>query len=215
MGRGILNPCFPTINGLPNSRLIFSMQEYTYQDMTQALQRAGIAPDASECHGAMSAVICFMGQDGYTTWLGAHLPELEAAVSNGDALASETGALMAAMYDQVCDQLMSGNLGFYLLLPDDDIDLEIRSQAMVHWCQGFMLGLNFVGVTDQNRLGGELQEIVQDITEISQMSIGGLEYTEEEEQSYAELVEYLKVGVMLFRETLYARQNGSSSSTIH
>lgn len=191
------------------------MQEYTYQDLTQALRRVDIASDAAECQGAMSAVICFAGNDGFTLWLGAHLPEIESGKMAGDALATETAQITDNLYQDMLQQLRAGELQFQLLLPDDDTDLEARTQAMVHWCQGFLLGLGYVGVADAKRFQGELAEIIHDITEISQMTIGDLDYSEEEERSYAELVEYLRVGVMLMWETLNAQQTQSPPSRIH
>jgi len=191
------------------------MHDFTYQDITQALRRVDIASDAAECQGAMSAVICFAGKDAFPLWLGAHLPEIEAGVMAGDALASETAKVSDHLYQGILQQLQAGELQYNLLLPEDDASLEMRSQAMVHWCQGFLLGLGYVGVTDTSRFQGELAEIINDITEISQMSIGDLDNSEEEEQSYAELVEYLRVGVMLLWETLSARQTQSPPTRLH
>ena len=191
------------------------MQEITYQDVTQALSRVDIASDAAECQGSMSAVICFTGTDGFSLWLGAHLPEVESGKMAGDALASETAQVTYDLYQDTLSQLQTGELKFQLLLPDDDTDLELRTEAMVHWCQGFLLGLGYVGISDTKRFQGELAEIINDITEISQMTIGELDYSEEEEQSYAELVEYLRVGVMLLWETLSAQQTQSPPSRLH
>jgi len=78
-----------------------------------------------------------------------------------------------------------------------------------------MLGLRYAGVTDISKFSGELAEILQDIMEISQVSGNGLENTEEEEQSYTEVVEYLRVGVMLFFETLQNQHSGLQTTTVH
>ena len=191
------------------------MQDLNYQDVTDALARMDIASDAAECQGAMSAVVCLAGEDGFGVWLGSHLPEIESARMQGDALAAETARITDTLYRHVYQQLQAGELGFHLFLPDDETDLEARTQAMVHWCQGFLLGLRYAGVADNDQFQGELAEIINDITEIAQMSIGELDYSEEEERSYAELVEYLRVGVMLFWETLSAQGASTSPSTLH
>lgn len=211
--RGILSHCFPTVIVL--RRAYLPMQDLNYQDVTDALARLGIASDAAECQGAMSAVICFAGEDGFEVWLGSHLPEIESARMQGDALATETVRITEALYSDANAQLQASALGYQLFLPDDDTDLEVRTQAMVHWCQGFLLGLRYVGVADTGQFQDELAEIINDITEIAQMTIGELDYSEEEERSYTELVEYLRVGVMLFWETLSARGSTSSTSTLH
>ena len=190
------------------------MQKFEYDDITSALERFGIAADAAECQGAISATACMNGPNGFQLWLDSYLEELQDRMNEGDAVAKETFDLMQGLYQQVCRQLQNGEFEYALFLPDDEINLEMRTEAMAHWCQGFLMGLRYSGVTDFSKFTGELSEIIDDITEISQVSAGQLEYSEEEEQSYAELVEYLRVGVMLFNETLNS-QVSETNQSIH
>jgi len=191
------------------------MSEIDYQHLTQALERLQIAADAAECHGALSAVICLSGADGLGAWLAAHFPEIEAGVAEGNALAGEARQLIVELYRTTLGQLGQGNLEYALLMPDDDDSLSLRTDALGHWCQGFLLGLRYSGVNDPAQFSGELAEILEDIGEISQVNSGSLENTEEEEQSYMELVEYLRVGVMLFCETLRASKGATGSKLVH
>lgn len=191
------------------------MSNFDYQSITSALHRLDIAADAAECHGAMSSVICLVGEAGLHPWLAMHFPEIESAIADGDALASETRQLISDLYQQVLQQLQAGQFDYELLMPDDDEALELRTEALANWCQGFLLGLRCGGVSDISKFNGELAEILQDITEISQVSGGGLENTEEEEQSWTELVEYLRVGVMLFCETLQGQSRTGQTNTVH
>ena len=188
------------------------MQDFNYLDINLALEQLDIAADAAEFHGAMSAVICVNGENGYSIWLGSHVPEIEAAIARGDAQAQETSRITKGLYQQILKSLANGNFNFELMIPDDDIDLELRTEAMAHWCQGFLLGLGYSGITDLKQFSGELGEIIDDITEISQVTAGQLEYSEDEEQSLTELVEYLRVGVMLFNETLQSHTTQSNTS---
>ncbi|MGD8783033.1 MAG: UPF0149 family protein [Thioalkalispiraceae bacterium] len=188
------------------------MQEFDYDEITSALERYGIAADAADCQGSITATACMNGPSGFQLWLESYLEELQDRVNQGDALARETYTLLQKLYQQVCHQLENGEFDYALLLPDDDVDLELRTEAMSHWCQGFLMGLRYSGVTDFNKFTGELGEIIDDITEISQVSAGQLDYSEEEEQSYAELVEYLRVGVMLFNETLNSQVSDTTPS---
>lgn len=190
------------------------MQEFDYDEITSALERVGIAADAAECQGSVSATACMNGASGYQLWLESYLEGLQDRMNEGDALAKDTFELMQGLYQQVCQQLQKGDFEYALLLPDDEIDLELRTEAMAHWCQGFLMGLRYSGVSDFSKFTGELGEIIDDIVEISQVSAGQLEYSEEEEQSYSELVEYLRVGVMLFSETLNS-QTSKSNQSIH
>lgn len=189
-----------------------TMQEFDYDEITAALERFEISADAAECQGAMSATACMNGLEGFQLWVDAYLEGIQDRLNEGDALAKETLELMQNLYQNICQQLQNGEFEYALFLPDDDIDLELRTEAMAHWCQGFLMGLRCSGVTDFSKFTGELGEIIDDITEISQVSVGQLDYSEEEEQSYAELVEYLRVGVMLFNETLHAQMSKSNQS---
>lgn len=191
------------------------MQTVDYYQLSQALERCQIAADAAECQGAMSAVICLTGEDGMENWLAAHFPELETGVAQGNALASEAKALITELYKTTLNSLGQGNLDYALMMPDDEDSIFERTDALGHWCQGFMLGMRFSGVSDPGQFSGELAEILDDIREISQVSAEALENTEEEEQSYTELVEYLRVGVMLFCETLRASPGTADSTLVH
>jgi uncharacterized protein YgfB (UPF0149 family) len=191
------------------------MSDVDYQQLTQALDRLQIVADAAECQGAISAVICLTGEDGLANWLSAHLPEIDAGLAEGNALASEAKQLIVELYQTTLGQLGQGNFDFALLMPDDEDALSVRTDALGHWCQGFLLGMRYSGVNDVGQFSGELAEILNDITEISQVTSAALDNTEEEEQSYAELVEYLRVGVMLFCETLRASKGATSSKLVH
>jgi len=191
------------------------MSDVDYQQLTQALERLQIAADAAECQGALSAVICLTGEAGLASWLPAHFPEIEAGVAEGNALAGEAKQLIVDLYQNTLGQLGQGTLDYTLLMPDDEDSLQERTDALGHWCQGFLLGMRYSGVDDPGLFTGELAEILDDIREISQVTSDALENTEEEEQSYMELVEYLRVGVMLFCETLHARKGASGSKLVH
>lgn len=191
------------------------MSDFDYNQINAALGRLEIPVDASECQGAISAVVCLTGASGLEPWLAAHFPEIQEAVAGGNALAREITQLLGDLYQHVHEQLHSGEFNYELLMPDESDELEIRTQALSHWCQGFLLGLRYGGVADTSKFSGELAEILQDITEISQVSGSGLENNEEEEQSYTELVEYLRVGVMLFFETLQSQDRMGQTTTVH
>ena len=191
------------------------MSDIDYQKLTQSLERLQIAADAAECHGAVSAVICLTGEDGLTSWLPTHFPEIDAGLAEGDAFAKEAQQMIAALYQTTLGQLGQGNFDYALLMPDDEEPLALRTDALAHWCQGFLLGLRYSGVNDPAQFSGELAEILEDITEISQVTSAELDNTEEEEQSYTELVEYLRVGTMLFCETLRASKAAAGSKLVH
>lgn len=176
------------------------MSDFNYASVTQALQRIAIPADAAEIHGAISAILCTQGEAGKAHWLAAVVPELPRAMAEGDALAGAAAQLLDDVFNEVSGELATGEFAFTLLLPDDEQDLGERVAALGHWCQGFLLGLQAAGVTNANGLAVELAEVYQDFSEISQISSSELAADEDDEEAYAELYEYLKVGAILFYE---------------
>ena len=62
------------------------------------------------------------------------------------------------------------------------------------------------GGRDEAALSEEAAEVLRDIAQFAQAAFDLGEDAEEDELSYSELVEYLRVGVMLMFETMYPRE---------
>ena len=176
------------------------MSDLDYDTVTQALQRNAIPADAAEIHGAISGILCTHGAASKAHWLATILPELTRAEAEGDALAAETKKMLDDLFNEVSTELITGEFAFNPLLPDDEHDLGERVTALGHWCQGFLMGIQQGGVTSAQGLPAELAEIYRDFSEISQINSGELAADEDDEEAYAELYEYLKVGTILFYE---------------
>lgn len=107
------------------------------------------------------------------------------AVENADAL------LRFAQIAQ--EELLSEDLRFMPLLPDDEEPIELRVEALAEWCAAFLAGFAALG---QIASSEEEEEILEDLAAISAADIDGLE-AEEAERLYAEIVEYIRVTVLL------------------
>ena len=193
------------------------MTDISYLYINELLERYNLASDAAECHGALSAVLCIMGESGFDVWSQQHLPEITKVAAEGDALAKQTCQLFKDWYEQVELGLKGDDFDYSLMLPDDDELLEDRLEGLSHWCQGFILGLSLAGLTKAEDISEEIGELVKDIGDMSLITSNddsGSEATQEEENDFMELVEYLRVGVMLFYETLQ-HQADSENTTYH
>ncbi len=75
--------------------------------------------------------------------------------------------------------------------------------ALSQWCQGFLYGFG-TGRCRAARANcsGEVEEVLRDLTHISQASVETGADAEEEEQAYAEIVEYVRAGVQLIHDEL-------------
>jgi uncharacterized protein len=91
------------------------------------------------------------------------------------------------------------------LLPDDDAPLARRAEALAQWCQGFLYGFGSVAGTQRN-LPAQVDEVLKDLTQISRASAGDSEPTDDDEEDYVEIVEYVRVGAQLVHDELLPSQ---------
>ena len=88
-----------------------------------------------------------------------------------------------------------------MLLPNDKTDINLRTEALGSWCQGFLSGLKQCHIPLENREPGDITDTLSDITEIAKVNFGDIKTTDEDEMAYFELVEYVRLAVlMLFHE---------------
>ena len=66
-----------------------------------------------------------------------------------------------------------------------------------------------------NQASEEVQELITDIRNISQVSLDFEQEDEESEIAYAEIVEYLRIGAMLCFNHFSRKPNTPISKTIH
>lgn len=105
---------------------------------------------------------------------------------------------MKALREITLEALFDSEMGFHPLLPGDKAPLQERVVALGRWCSGFVYGLASQEAFDLEGLSDEVQEIIRDLTELGRVGLGEAEAgSESAESDYAELVEYLRVGVQL------------------
>ena len=122
--------------------------------------------------------------------------------------------LLAAIYELSRDQLTSSNFEFEPLLPDEHQVLAVRSLALGEWCTGFLFGLTMAGGVSLDTLPPDSREVVGDLSTFAHIRSTDSE-DEDEEAAFLELVEYIRVGVMLISEELYTVAYESTSPTVH
>lgn len=166
-----------------------------YEVLEQALQRSKANAGAAESQGMLCGILCARTQ-GREAWLGQLYDEVPA----GDVLVQEGKAQLGVLYETCQAELNSGGLEFSLLLPADDVPLEQRGQALGAWCQGFLFGFGLSGLK-LDELPEDSRELIQDMSEIAKLELPG-EDSEEDETAFAEIVEYLRMGVLLINEEL-------------
>lgn len=176
--------------------------------VADALHAQGADTDPAESHGLLCAMFCTIQGLDADSWLA-----LVLTGPSRDALAPTPEPLLT-LFEESRKQFDSEQFDFHLLLPHDEAALAVRVEALGHWCQGFLTGLAAGGIQQPENLPGELPEIIQDMLEISRAEGYELEDDGEDEAAYAELVEYLRMGVLLFREELRRQYSGTGDGEV-
>ena len=175
-----------------------------FRQLERQLADSRSLTDLAEAHGTLSGALCSGDTFTLQDWLREVFPE-------GVAGAAE--APMHAVFEWTQHALRSGQLEFHLLLPGDDEAMAIRVTALGQWCQGFLYGLGANPIPDVDQLPEEIGEIVRDISAMTQIEVDEGDSPEENEQAYAELVEFVRVGVQLLHEELARFRTRQAAAT--
>ena len=174
------------------------MSPLPFHELALTLQQARALADLPEAHGTLVGALC-AGQ-GFTLehWLREIFPEAKPGIA---------AAGMQSLFDWTRSSLAASEL-LEPLLPADDAPIGERAQALGEWCQGFLYGLGTSTLPDPEHLPESVAEVVRDLTAITRVDADPDESEEENEQAYAELVEFVRVAVQLLHEELAPFREG-------
>ncbi len=174
-----------------------------FDDVAQALTAAASTMHAAEAHGCLCGALCARRTYSLVEWLDDILPATVAAAPGSGAEGS-----FADLHEATARFLAAPDMEFAPLLPDDDVELGSRAEALGAWCQGFLYGFGTSGTAPKERLPEEVAEVLSDLANISLAGGVGSESSETEEESYAELVEYVRAAVQLVHDDLAGLRAG-------
>ncbi|MFZ2236344.1 MAG: UPF0149 family protein [Dokdonella sp.] len=178
-------------------------EKIAHGDLSHSSSVAQLGVDASDLHGSLTGFLCAGGTTTPKRWLTDLALDDEQVGAETDVFEQLHADIAAALDDP--------GLGFEPLLPSDSAPLEQRADALVAWCRGFLGGIGLADAADHvSSLDDVSQEMLRDL---GQIAASNLEFSggEEDEQSLAELVEYIRVAVL----TLHADFNGGAKRTVH
>jgi len=165
-------------------------------ELTNRLEKVTTELTASEAQGIAAGLLA-AGANAAERLIAEAIPE----TSQGDVLAEECRTVLESLFDETDSGLSDPGFGFELLLPIDTVPLSERAGALRDWCNGFLLGFA-MAETAPSQLPPEVSEALQDIGELARLDPSSVGATEEEEASYAELVEFLRMAAILIHEEL-------------
>lgn len=170
----------------------------TFEQTDDALRRANVLVDASECHGTLCALIC-AGKAGLKQrWLEQTLEGTDAA----SAPVIECRRLLDSLWNETHEALAGQQFEFEPLLPESNSEIGDRVEALTEWCDGFMYGLGLAEIESFDKLPPDVAEVLRDFADIGRGNLALSENREEDEQAFMELSEYLRVGAQLVHDEL-------------
>lgn len=172
-----------------------------HDELDSALRRCGSTWDAAQTHGLLSGCLAIAGGESGFGWLSQVLEGTDA----GDPGRNECEVLLSALFESTYRQLSERQSEFEPLLPDYEDSAAVCVAALAHWCEGFLHGLvsSEHGDALKERLSNEpLSDIIKDMLQITRACAGDEIDDESDEESYTELVEYLRVAAQLTYEEL-------------
>jgi uncharacterized protein len=170
------------------------MSPENYMEIQRVLTDERSLADAAEAHGTLAGCLCAAVGYRFEDWLLEILPEGEAGPMSKETLRE--------LYVDTAGALEGPEMEFELLLPEDEQPIDARTAALAQWCQGFLYGLGTSVVQDEAGLPGDIGEVVRDLTEITHVAVDSEQSPESNESAYAELVEFVRVGVQLVFDEL-------------
>ncbi len=188
------------------------MNQYGFAEIEQALNGADAAVSVAEAHGCLCGALCVMPQFSAQHWLRELLPD-----PAEDLVLSESvvDAVLAQVYRTTHEALRGADMDFTPILPNDDLPLNQRILALAQWSQGFLYGFGIGAPVLSEQLPDEVNEVLKDLSEIARASDTETMGTDEEEQAYTELVEYLRAAVQLIHDELVPLRTAQASALPH
>ncbi len=184
-----------------------------YDTLNDALRRCGASWDPAQAHGLLSSRLAVAGADAGLDWL----HQVLEGTNETDALRTECAELLSTLYQDTLRQLSERLSEFAPLLPDDSDSAPARTEALAHWCEGFLHGLVSAdhGEALRQRLAEDpLADIIRDMLQLTRAGVDEDSDDETNEAAYAEIVEYVRVAVQLSYEELAEFRGQADASVV-
>ncbi len=168
------------------------IQNSPYAAFTSLLASSAQPVTPAELHGLLLGRSCAGAAFDTESWLA------DAVELLGAEPEEPVRQALIGLQEMVKGELAGEDIAIVLLLPSDDAPLTERALALGQWCQSFLTGFGLIA--GDRALSGEAMEVLQDLAAIAQIQ-DSLEESEDGENDYMEVMEYLRVApLLLFTE---------------
>lgn len=160
----------------------------SYTQLKPGLALVSASP--AEVHGGLCGYLCAGGVPLPGRWL-------EQLRIDADGLDEQAGRQLEGLRHDTMQALDDFELRFTPLLPGDDDPMAERVEALADWCAAFIGGYG-LGVANA-KLPEEAIEALRDLDRIAHFGYEAGD-TEEDETAFAEILEYVRIAVMVLRQ---------------
>ncbi len=166
-----------------------------YDEINAVFIDAKLGVEVAECHGFICGYFC-----------ASNALDMELLQEQLIGVPEDAGAIdisrrvLDSIASDVTADLLSDEISFNLLLPADSRPMHERTTALSEWCSAFISGLGIGRCGDHATDSEHCEEFIKDVAAISRLETT-LDDDDETESALIELVEYIRVGViMLYQE---------------
>lgn len=178
------------------------MSSVSHAEVARILHDAAAELPAAEAHGCLCGALCADDDYVLSQWLIEIAPEPGAEGQLG-----QPESVIRVLFESTVEALRAEGMSFVPLLPDDDAPLGLRTEALAQWAQGFLYGLAAGEIGRRADLPAAVNEVLRDFAEISRATLGQEGEAPEadaeaDEEAFAEVHEFVRVGVQLVYDEL-------------
>jgi uncharacterized protein YgfB (UPF0149 family) len=179
----------------------------SHAELGAVLAKAQFGVGASDLHGSLTGYLCGGGSADSQHWL-----EALELVPDDEAATALSPQMLERLYVDCASWLSDPELRFEPLLPSANAPLGTRTDALVEWCRGFLGGIGLAGAGHAGSLSAEANEILSDFGTIAATRFETVD-AQEDETALTEVVEFIRVGVLLLHAELHAEPR--AGNTLH
>lgn len=166
-----------------------------YDQLSAHVEAAGLESSAAESHGMFCGLLCGGSVEPESVWLGQLLQDRDGQDLSVQACEQGLRTLSA----QTREAIDGPGRSFTPLLPEDERPMVERARALSEWCQGFFYGVGLAGIRDEHLSPGTVESL-RHLAEIIHLDSEVAVDSEDDEEAYAELTEFVWVAAMLVYE---------------
>jgi uncharacterized protein YgfB (UPF0149 family) len=159
----------------------------SHEEVAGEIAELRLGTDASELHGSLCGLLSAGAEVRRDDWW------LRLALEPALAPRSEGALDQLFLASQV--QLTDPDLGFSLLLPEEDSPLAERAEGLLAWCRGFLGGFG-LGAVANAALSPEAGEALDDLSKIAASRLS-YDDPEGDEAALIEVAEFVRVAALL------------------